>query len=447
MITYQPKQRLLLAPVSAGYKQLGGKQTLTIGGLNVADLAAEYGTPLYLFDETTMQSSLAAYQQALARHYPGASGLTFAGKAFLNLAMAQWVARQGLWLDCTGAGEIHVTRRAGVPRGQILVHGVSKSPDDIQAALDCAGTIVVDNPSELEMVAKLYSNRQPEESPQLWLRLRPGKAVDTPHVFTQTGQEDSKFGFGLSEAIQAVRLCMQQHLPLTGIHFHQGSHFHEPSPLVPAIQITLDWIEEAASDTGWKPQHFCPGGGWGVPYHEDDLPHPPVEDYVELVARSLVAGCEQRGLPLPVLHFEPGRSLVARAGVSVYRVNSVKHTLSRRWILLDGGMADNPRPALYGTRYSALPVEQPERPSAGPAYLGGPFCESGDVLIENLEMPDLTPGELISIPVSGAYQLSMGSNYNGARKPAVVWIEGGKCRLIQKRETLDDLIRRDLPLE
>jgi diaminopimelate decarboxylase len=184
-----------------------------------------------------------------------------------------------------------------------------------------------------------------------------------------------------------------------------------------------------------------------VPYHEEDLPHPPVEDYVALVARSLVDGCNQRGLPLPVLHFEPGRSLVARAGVSIYRVNAVKRTLSRRWLLLDGGMADNPRPALYGARYSALPVEEPDRPSAGAAYLGGPFCESGDVLIENLEMPEMAPGELVAVPVSGAYHLSMGSNYNGARRPAVLWLEGGQARLIQKRETLDDLLRRDLPLE
>lgn len=447
MSSYQPNQRLLLAPVTTSYQSHDGKETLQIGGQDVKTLAAEYGTPLYIFDESTLQASLADYRQALARDYPGESGLTFAGKAFLCLAMAQWVSRQGLWLDCTGAGEIHIAKSAGVPRQQILVHGVSKSPGDLQAALENSGTIVVDNLSELEMLAQSYANRSLENLPQIWLRLRPGKAVDTPHVYTQTGQEDSKFGFGLSEAIQAVRLCVQQHLPLTGIHFHQGSHFHEPSPLVPAIQITLDWIEEASSETGWQPRHFCPGGGWGVPYHEDDLPHPPVEDYISLVSSSLVIGCQQRSLPLPVLHFEPGRSLVARAGVAIYRVNAVKHTLSRRWILLDGGMADNPRPALYGARYSALPVEQPCRPSAGPAFLGGPFCESGDVLIENLELPGLAPGELVAIPVSGAYQLSMGSNYNGARKPAVLWLENGQVRLIQKRETLDDLLRRDLPLD
>jgi diaminopimelate decarboxylase len=188
---------------------------------------------------------------------------------------------------------------------------------------------------------------------------------------------------------------------------------------------------------------LCPGGGWGVAYHEDDLPHPPVEAYVRLIAESIVAGCRQRELPLPHLHLEPGRSLVARAGVALYRVGAVKQTGHRRWVLLDGGMTDNPRPALYGARYSALPVWQPRRPEAGPAWLAGPFCESGDVLIEALPLPQVQPGELVAVPVSGAYHLSMSSNYNGARRPAVLWLEDGAACLIQAREMEKDLIRRD----
>jgi diaminopimelate decarboxylase len=199
-------------------------------------------------------------------------------------------------------------------------------------------------------------------------------------------------------------------------------------------------------ETGWLPSVLCPGGGWGVPYHEDDLPHPPVQEYVAFVARCVAEGCERRRLPLPQLQLEPGRSLMARAGVSLYRVGATKDSATRHWLLLDGGLADNPRPALYGARYSALPVAEPGREPAGTAWLAGPFCETGDVLIQDLPLPDVQPGELIAVPVSGAYQLSMSSNYNGARKPAVVWLAGGAAHLIQERETIEELMRRDRPL-
>jgi diaminopimelate decarboxylase len=195
------------------------------------------------------------------------------------------------------------------------------------------------------------------------------------------------------------------------------------------------------------PQVLSPGGGWGVPYHENDLPHQPIGSYVGFIAERLIAGCTQRSIPLPLLQLEPGRSIVAQAGVAVYRVEAVKITAHRRWLLLDGGMADNPRPALYRARYSALPVLRPHREPTGLAWLAGPYCESGDILIEALPMAEIQPGEWVAIPVSGAYQLSMSSNYNGARKPAVLWLTDGKVHLIQRRETPQDLLTRDLPLD
>jgi diaminopimelate decarboxylase len=266
------------------------------------------------------------------------------------------------------------------------------------------------------------------------------------HAYTQTGQVDSKFGMDFHEAASAVELCQAQGMPLTGLHFHQGSHFHDPAPLAPALQQVFEFIASQRQRCGWLPEALCPGGGWGVAYHEDDLPQPSVNDYVRFIVANIAAACQERKLPLPRLQLEPGRSLVARAGISVYQVGTVKQTPNRRWILLDGGMADNPRPALYGARYSALPVSQPERPASGPAWLGGPYCESGDVLIEALPLPALQPGELVAIPASGAYHLSMGSNYNGALKPAVVWLDSGQAYLIQSRQTIQDLLQRDLPL-
>jgi diaminopimelate decarboxylase len=325
------------------------------------------------------------------------------------------------------------------------MHGVNKNKIDLEAAVASAGTIVVDHLAELEKLIEL-SRTTSREFPQIWLRLRPGLAVDT-HSYTQTGQLDSKFGMHPDELEQAIQHCRSAGLAVTGLHFHQGSHFHDPAPLVPAIETALDLIARLHEQTGWLPNSFCPGGGWGVPYHEDDLPHRPVSDYIGLIAQTLVQGCQQRNIPLPDLQLEPGRSLVARAGVAVYRVESLKPTGQRRWLLLDGGLADNPRPALYGARYSCLPVCDLNRDITGPAWLAGPFCESGDILIEDLPMPDVEAGELVAVPVSGAYQLSMGSNYNGARRPAVVWLNQGRSTLIQRRETLSDLMRRDLPLK
>jgi diaminopimelate decarboxylase len=334
-----------------------------------------------------------------------------------------------------------------VERERILVHGVNKTQADLQAALTQAGIIVIDHLGELQHILRLIESPATSVSqlPEFWLRVRPGVAVET-HSYRQTGQEDSKFGMSVVEAAQAVALCKQQGLHLSGLHFHQGSHFHDPSPIGPAIATIYDLLVELRQRSGWLPTALCPGGGWGVPYHEDDLPHPAIEDYVAFVARKVVEECRCRGLELPRLHLEPGRSLVARGGVALYRVGGIKQTGQRRWILIDGGMADNPRPALYKARYSALPVQQPRRPFADPAWIGGPYCESGDVLIEELPLPDMAEGELLVVPVAGAYQLMMGSNYNGARKPAALWLYDGNACLIQRRQTPADLIRFDLPL-
>jgi diaminopimelate decarboxylase len=253
------------------------------------------------------------------------------------------------------------------------------------------------------------------------------------------------------ELLEAVFFCKQKGLPLKGLHFHQGSQFRDPAPLKPAIELALDLAKQIGFSGVW---HFSPGGGWGVAYHEDELPQPDIKEYMRVITGSVVSSCKQLGLDLPHLHIEPGRSIVARAGVAVYRVDTVKRQGGRTWLLVDGGMADNPRHALYGARYSCLPVANPDavlspskdRERCAPVHIAGPYCESGDVMIEDLLMPEVNEGDLIAIPMSGAYQLSMSSNYNGARRPAVVWMEVGQARLVQRRETVADLIQRDLEL-
>ncbi len=432
--------RLPLFPITTTVQDRGAGPVLCVGGCDLAALAAAFGTPLYVYDQATLDAAADAYCAA-GRAYPGDFAVTFAGKALLMTAAAQWVDRQGFWLDCTGAGELAIAAAAKMDPARILVHGVNKSEDDLRAALTQAAVIVVDNLTELEHIVALASNAP--RLPDLWLRVRPGVAVDT-HSYRQTGQHDSKFGMDPTEIEQAVALALATRLPLTGLHFHQGSQFFDPSPLLPALDLVLELAQMLRARYGWTMQVLSPGGGWGVAYHEDELPQPAIADYVTLIAQHVRAGCAQRGLPLPRLQLEPGRSLVARGGVALYRVGAVKQTPHRRWLLIDGGMADNPRPALYGARYSALPVHAPDRPAHSPAWLAGPYCESGDVLIEALPLPELAPGELVALPASGAYHLNMGSNYNGARKPAVVWVRDATAYLVQRRERVQDLTARDL---
>jgi diaminopimelate decarboxylase len=414
-------------------------KTLSIGGCSLTTLAEQYGTPLYIYDRSTLDNALTAYQTALRKFYPGESSLVYGGKAFLCLAMAEWTKQHDLWLDCSGLGEIAIAVVAEVLRERILVHGVNKSERDLEAACEQAGVVVVDNLTELLHLVKI--SRQ-HSVPQLWLRFQPGQVVET-HAFTQTGQAGSKFGMDAKQVLNAVRLCQEQGLAPGGLHFHLGSQFRDPAPLVGAIEKALDLAKTIGFEPPWC---FSPGGGWGVAYHEEDLPQPDLEGYLHLVSETVVKGCKKRDLSLPNLFLEPGRSLVARAGVALYRVGTVKQTADRNWVLLDGGMADNIRPALYGARYSALPVRDPERPVCGPVWFGGPYCESGDVLIEGLPFPQIQEGDLVAVPVSGAYQVSMSSNYNGARRPAVIWLDHGESQLIQARETTKDLFRRDFRL-
>jgi diaminopimelate decarboxylase len=424
---------------------------LYIAGHDIASLVEEYGTPLYIYDRLTMDASLAEYQSALKRYYPSSARITYAGKAFLSKTIAGWARGHNLLVDCTGEGEITIALAAGVLPENILVHGVNKSVSDIRSALQNAQVIVVDNLSELHHMGSTSSSDSQDvlvagvqklaPGLQIWLRLVPGVAVHTHHTHTQTGQHDSKFGMTREELLEAARLCREKDLPLTGIHFHQGSNFRDPEPMIPAIDMALDLAKEIGFRQDW---HLCPGGGWGMAYHEEELPNPSIESYVRGIAEAVVEGCQSRGLSLPELHLEPGRSLIARAGVAVYRVGAVKRRPGKTWLLVDGGMADNPRFALYSARYTCLPAAGLSREGSRQVSIAGPFCESGDILIENLMMPEVQEGELIAIPVAGAYQLSMSSNYNGARRPAVLWLEEGKVKLMVRRETIQDLLKNQL---
>ena len=438
----QKPERLPLFPDSTTIQN----DSLLIAGQEIGALAQRHGTPLYIYDRQTMDAAAKRYKAALKAHYPAASSITYAGKAFLCRAVAEWAGQQGFAVDCTGEGELAIAVAAGLAPKSILAHGVNKSRADLDAAAQHAGVIVVDNLSELRQIPALLGKprRGPQAPPPLiWLRLQPGAAVETHHAHTRTGQVDSKFGMTPAELTEAAEYARSAELRISGLHFHQGSNFRDPAPLLPAIELGLRLAKEMRLPEGW---HFCPGGGWGVAYHEDELPHPDIDLYVKVVAREVTRRCRLLKLPLPTLHLEPGRSLIGRAGVAVYRVGAVKRRKQRTWLLVDGGMADNPRHALYGARYSGLPAKGLGRSMTETAAIAGPYCESGDVLIDGLAMPPIDEGELLVVPVSGAYQLSMASNYNGARRPPAVWLEGGRSRLIVRRETSEELAQRQLSI-
>jgi diaminopimelate decarboxylase len=431
--------RLPLFPDSTSIEN----DSLSVAGHDLAALAGRYGTPLYIYDRHTLDAAARRYSGALRAHYPASASVTYAGKAFMCRAMAQWAAQQGFQIDCTGASEIAIAVGAGLRASSIVVHGVNKSQVDLDAATSLAGTIVVDNLAELKRLSSMSAALNDHTTPSIWLRLQPGTAVQTHHAHTQTGQSESKFGMTPEEIAEAAKLAKTAGWPLNGIHFHQGSNFRDAAPLLGAIESAIRLAREIGLPEAW---HLCPGGGWGVAYHEDELPHPAIEEYVRIIAREVSKRCRQSRLQLPTLHLEPGRSLVARAGVALYRVGAIKRRRHRTWLLVDGGMADNPRRALYGACYSCLPVKGLGREMTDTVSIGGPFCESGDVLIEDLPLPRIEEGELLAIPMSGAYHLSMASNYNGSSRPAAVWLETGKTRVILRRETAEELTGRQLSI-
>jgi diaminopimelate decarboxylase len=433
---------LELLPISATRTANG---VLVLGGCPLVELAERHGTPLYIYDAATLDSTVASYRVALASAYPAFWEVAYAAKAWLNTAMVRWAATHGLGLDVVSAGELAIALHGGFPAEHIHFHGNNKRPAELAAALAAGvGRIVVDHAGELDLLnaqALAQGIRQP-----IWLRVNPDVDVDT-HGHTRTGHAASKFGLaltdGTAEAVARQALSMPG-VALRGLHCHIGSQFRKAAPLVLAVQRLLDLAERLHASDNWQLAELSPGGGWAVPYVTDQtVGLPAIKAYVGQVAAAVVEGCQQRSLPLPRLVLEPGRSLVARAGVALYGVGAVKQAGAVTYAFIDGGLADNPRPALYEARYSALLANRVSNESPQRVHVAGPYCETGDVLIHDIDLPPLRPGDLLAVPASGAYQLSMASNYNAALRPAVVWVDDGQARLIQRRETVADLLRRD----
>ena len=421
------------------------KGELWLGGCAASSLAQEFGTPLYVFDEATLRTRCREYQQALAQHYPGTAQVAYASKAYLNLALAQLFAQEGLSLDVVSGGELYVARQAGFPSERIHFHGNNKTPTELAMALDeGVGRIVVDNFHELDALERLAAERRIQVP--IWLRLSPGIDVHT-HIYRKTGLLDSKFGFPLeTDAAESAlaRATASLHLELVGLHAHVGSQIFDLEPFAMAVALLVDFAAAMRARHGFELRELSPGGGWGVSHHEADPPAP-VDRYVQVICQAVVEECRRHGLALPTLVIEPGRSITGPAGVALYRVGGRKEIPGlRTYVFVDGGIADNVRPALYGAQYKAIVANKANDPATETVTIAGKYCESGDVLIKGISLPPLVSGDLLAVPACGAYSLSLSSNYNLALRPPVVMVKNGQAKLIRRRESYEDLLRNDV---
>jgi diaminopimelate decarboxylase len=401
---------------------------LSLGGVRASTLAEEYGTPLLVYCEETLRARARAYRLAAPDAF-----LAYSVKAFPSVALLRLFADEGFGADVSTFGELGYALQAGIPGERIVVHGNNKSDDELRAAAEArARFVVVDALDELERAAEADVRR-------ILVRVTPGIDADT-HAAIRTAHHGSKFGLPPEQAIAAVSRGLEAGLDVQGLHVHVGSQLLDTQ----AARTSVEWLAGFAADCraelGWTPAVVDLGGGLGIQYVEDEAP-PSIADFVSGLITRLEHEWELHRLPRPEVVLEPGRSLVGPAGVTLYRVGVVKQaTETTTYVSIDGGMSDNPRPQLYGARYAALLAERADEEPAGTYTVCGKHCESGDVLIERVALPEPRRGDLLAVPATGAYTLGMGSNYNALPRPAAVLVGSGRSRLVRRRETLDDLL-------
>lgn len=419
---------------------------LVIGGVRAADLAARFGTPLHLLDEGRMRANCRAYLAAMRTMYPGPVRVLFASKALCTVASCQVVYEEGLGIDVVSPGEILTALKAGVPAGVLVFHGSNKTPEEITYGLDAGvGRFVVDNDHELGWLDRLARERG--RRADVLLRVTPGIEPHT-HKAIQTGGVDSKFGFGLLGPAAEAAVARALALPgvhLRGLHCHIGSQILDLDPFVMAARAVVAFAAEMRG-SGLALEELNLGGGLGIRYLAGQQP-PAVERYVQALAGTVQDLVAQYRIALPELIVEPGRSIVGDAGVTLYTVGAIKTVPGvRTFVSVDGGMFENPRPALYGVRYEAVVATRAGEAPTQRVAVAGRCCESGDVLIWDAELPEVREGDLLAVFATGAYTYSMAGNYNRYPRPAVVFVRDGEAQVAVERETPEDLVRLDRAL-
>ncbi len=418
---------------------------LAIGGCDTVSLAKEYGTPLYVMDEQKIRRTLRELRQAVETHFENGGRVAYASKACCFLEMYRIAAGEGCGADVVSGGELYTALKAGMPAGRLYFHGNNKSESELRMALEAGvGRIVVDNPTELRVLSRLAG--ECGRTADIYLRVTPGIDAHT-HSFIRTGQIDSKFGFTLEsgEALQGVKDALSlPHLELKGLHCHIGSQIFDEQPFEHAAGVMIGFMDQIRSETGVTLPELNLGGGFGIAYTPADHPKPAPE-YLRLVGETLKKAAESRDFPVPYVVIEPGRSVAAPAGLTLYTVGAVKHIPGvRTYVSIDGGMCDNPRYALYQAAYTAVIADRAGEEPAGNVTIAGRCCESGDLIQENTPLQSCGRGDILAVLATGAYNYAMSSNYNRLPRPAVVMVKDGTSRVVVKAETYDDLIRNDI---
>ncbi|WP_026591281.1 diaminopimelate decarboxylase [Bacillus sp. UNC437CL72CviS29] len=426
-----------------GTSRINEQGHLEIGGCDTAQLAKQYGTPLYVYDEASIREKCHAFHRAFQE-----SGFSYqvayASKAFLCMEMCRVAREENMSLDVVSGGELYTALQAGFPASRIHFHGNNKTEEEIIMALQAdIGCFVVDNFFEMEVLHDLA--QQYGKIVNILIRVTPGVEAHT-HEYITTGQDDSKFGFGVStgQAMQAIQIALgKSNYNVLGIHSHIGSQIFETAGFVRAIEVLYNFLEEIREQTGYVVTVLNVGGGFGIRYTEADTPLT-LETYVHAVTDAVREQFTRNNYPLPEIWIEPGRSIVGDTGTTIYTVGAVKNIPGiRKYVSVDGGMTDNLRPALYGARYEAILANRGKAAAEEVVSIAGKCCESGDMLIWDIELPQVAPGDLLAISCTGAYGYSMANNYNRIRRPAVVFAKDGESQVVVERETYENIIGND----
>ncbi|MCW5933993.1 MAG: diaminopimelate decarboxylase [Fimbriimonadia bacterium] len=426
-------------------QQINDQGHLQIGGIDTVALAAEFGTPLYVLDEEDFRSRCREYQRAFHTLKPDV-GISYASKALLNLAVCRIIEQEGLGLDVASGGELFTAAQAAFPANRITMHGNNKSEEELCQALTIGvGTIVVDNFLELETLQSLLS---PQQELRILLRVAPSIDPET-HPYIRTGQTDTKFGFAVltGDLLRAVsRVRDDSRLELAGFHCHIGSQITDLKFFEETTATMAQIAADIRDETGYATAELNIGGGLGVRYLPGDS-LPDLKTYAQTIVGTLRARCAELNMPEPALLIEPGRSLVAEAGITLYRVGAIKQAPlpkggARTYLSVDGGLSDNPRPQMYQARYHAILANKADQPAQFSYRIAGKHCET-DTLIPEVLLPEAAPGDLLAIFSTGAYNASMSSNYNRLPRPAMALVRDGQADLIVQRETLTEVTQMD----
>lgn len=415
---------------------------LEIGGCDLVELAQQYETPLYVIDEVTLRTICKEYKQAFSGYEK--VRMMYASKAFMTKAVAKIISSEGFGFDAVSGGEIYTIHKSGIELSNVLFNGNNKSYDELSMAVELGvSRISVDNFFELSLLEEIAKSQN--KKVDILLRITPGIECHT-HEYIQTGHLDSKFGFDLTQIDEAIELIQQEYssLVLRGLHAHIGSQIFETQIYEDEIEIFAREIARVKEKFGIILDEINIGGGLGVKYNEDDLP-PSVFEIGELIVNSLKANIEKYAIEPPMLYIEPGRSIISTAGITLYTLGSSKQVPhGTKYFAIDGGMADNPRPSMYQAQYSAQVANKPEAENSQKVTIAGKFCESGDILIKDINLPELEEGDILCVFNTGAYNYSMASNYNRFQKPAAVLVNNSQSDIIIRRESLDDLLSHDV---